>query len=104
MEHLRVHKIALGTPYAEDTSLKGKAHLVTIFEGLKRHFHREGVELDWVLYSSYDALVTAFVAGEVDLAWNGPLAYVKIRRALAEPCRVVAMRDIDVGYTTQSAA
>ena len=78
--------------------------VVTIFEGLKRHFHREGVELDWVLYSNYDALVTAFVAGEVDLAWNGPLAYVKIRRALAEPCRVVAMRDIDVGYTTQSAA
>jgi ABC-type phosphate/phosphonate transport system substrate-binding protein len=76
-------------------------YVVTIFEGLKRHFHREGVELDWVLYSNYDALVTAFVTGEVDLAWNGPLAYVKIRRALAEPCRVVAMRDIDVGYTTQ---
>src|SRR5207244_7068626 len=72
-----------------------------IFEVLKRHFHREGVELDWVLYSNYDALVTAFVTGEVDLAWNGPLAYVKIRRALAEPCRVVAMRDIDVGFTTQ---
>src|SRR5207244_8488186 len=72
-----------------------------IFEVLKRHFHREGVELDWVLYSNYDALVTAFVTGEVELAWNGPLAYVKIRRALAEPCRVVAMRDIDVGYTTQ---
>src|SRR2546425_356973 len=72
-------------------------YVVTIFEGLKRHFHREGVELDWVLYSNYDALVTAFVTGEVDLAWNGPLAYVKIRRALAEPCRVVAMRDIDVG-------
>ena len=76
-------------------------YVVTIFEGLKRHFHREGVELDWVLYSNYDALVTAFVTREVDLAWNGPLAYVKIRRALAEPCRVVAMRDIDVGYTTQ---
>jgi phosphonate transport system substrate-binding protein len=76
-------------------------YVVTIFEGLKRHFHHEGVELDWVLYSNYDALVTAFVTGEVDLAWNGPLAYVKIRRVLAEPCRVVAMRDIDVGYTTQ---
>ena len=75
--------------------------VVTIFEGLKRHFHREGVELDWVLYSNYDALVTAFVKGDVELAWNGPLAYVKIRRALAEPCRVVAMRDIDVGFTTQ---
>ena len=31
--------------------------VVTIFEGLKRHFHREGVELDWVLYSNYDALL-----------------------------------------------
>src|SRR5262249_59217397 len=61
-------------------------YVVTIFEGLKRHFHRQGVELDWVLYSSWDALVTAFVTGEVDLAWNGPLAYVKIRRALVEPC------------------
>jgi phosphate/phosphite/phosphonate ABC transporter binding protein len=76
-------------------------YVVTIFEGIKRHFHRQGVELDWVLYSNYDALVTAFVSGEVDLAWNGPLAYVKIRRALAEPCKVVAMRDIDRGYTTQ---
>ncbi len=27
LEHLGVHKVALGTPYAEDTSLKGKAHL-----------------------------------------------------------------------------
>jgi ABC-type phosphate/phosphonate transport system substrate-binding protein len=76
-------------------------YVVTIFEGIKRHFHRQGVELDWVLYSNWDALVQAFVSGEVDLAWNGPLAYVKIRRALAEPCKVVAMRDIDVGFTTQ---
>ena len=75
--------------------------VVTIFEGIKRHFHRQGVELDWVLYSNYDALVDAFVSGEIDLAWNGPLAYVKIRRALDEPCKVVAMRDTDVGFTTQ---
>jgi maleate isomerase len=27
LEHLGVHKIALGTPYAEETSRKGKAHL-----------------------------------------------------------------------------
>lgn len=76
-------------------------YVVTIFEGIKRHFHQQGVALDWVLYSNYDALVTAFVSGEVDLAWNGPLAYVKIRRALTAPCKVVAMRDTDVGLTTQ---
>jgi ABC-type phosphate/phosphonate transport system substrate-binding protein len=76
-------------------------YVVTIFEGIKRHFHRQHIALDWVLYSNYDALVTAFVNGEVELAWNGPLAYVKIRRMLTEPCKVVAMRDTDVDFTTE---
>jgi phosphonate transport system substrate-binding protein len=34
------------------------------------------------------------------LAWNGPLGYVKIRRLLDEPCNVIAMRDVDIGFTT----
>ncbi|MGH8060301.1 MAG: phosphate/phosphite/phosphonate ABC transporter substrate-binding protein [Candidatus Entotheonellia bacterium] len=75
-------------------------HVVTIFEGIKKHFARQRVPLDWVLYSNYDALVEAFVHKEVDLAWNGPLAYVKIRRRMPEGCRVVAMRDMDVNFTT----
>jgi ABC-type phosphate/phosphonate transport system substrate-binding protein len=76
-------------------------YVVTIFEGIKKHFNRMDVALDWVLYSNYDALVEAFVRGEVDLAWNGPLAYVKIRRRLPDGSRVVAMRDMDVNFTTQ---
>jgi phosphate/phosphite/phosphonate ABC transporter binding protein len=75
-------------------------YVVTIFEGIKKHFQSQKIDLDWVLYSNYDALVEAFVSREVDLAWNGPLAYVKIRRRLTAPCKVVAMRDIDVGFTT----
>lgn len=76
-------------------------YVVTVFEGIKKHFNRQGVPLDWVLYSNYDALVEAFVRREVDLAWNGPLAYVKIRRRLPDGARVVAMRDIDIHFTTQ---
>ena len=76
-------------------------YVVTIFEGIKKHFNRMDVPLDWVLYSNYDALVEAFVRGEVDLAWNGPLAYVKIRRRLPDGSRVVAMRDMDINFTTQ---
>ena len=37
---------------------------------------------------------------EIDLAWNAPLAYVKIKRRLQKPCHVVAMRDVDVNFTT----
>jgi phosphate/phosphite/phosphonate ABC transporter binding protein len=76
-------------------------YVVTIFEGIKKHFNRMDVTLDWVLNSNYDALVEAFVRGEVDLAWNGPLAYVKIRRRLPDGARVVAMRDMDMNFTTQ---
>ena len=30
---------------------------VGIFRGLQAHFLRHGIELDWVIYSNYDALV-----------------------------------------------
>jgi ABC-type phosphate/phosphonate transport system substrate-binding protein len=70
------------------------------FPAIKHHFQQQGLELDWVLYSSWDALVEAFVRREVDVAWNGPLAYLKIKRRLDDPCQVVAMRDIDVDLAT----
>ncbi len=70
------------------------------FPAIQKHFQKHGLELDWVLYSSWDALVDAFVKREVDLAWNGPLAYVKIKKRLDQPCQVVAMRDVDVNVVT----
>lgn len=72
-----------------------------VFQGLEELFHRRGIDLDWVLYSDYDAMVDAFVKGDLDLAWNGPLGYVKIKRLLDEPCRVIAMRDVDIDFVTQ---
>jgi ABC-type phosphate/phosphonate transport system substrate-binding protein len=74
---------------------------ISVFRGFQAHFLRHGIELDWVLYSDYDALVEAFVRREIDLAWNAPLAYVKIKRRLQkDPCQVVAMRDVDINFTT----
>ncbi len=70
------------------------------FQGLETHFKRLGIDMDWVLYSDDEAVVDAFVAGEIDLAWNGPLNYVKMKSQLAEPCRVVAMRDVDFDFVT----
>ena len=77
------------------------APYIPIFEGIRNHFLRHDIDLDWVLYRDWDALVDAFVSGEVDLAWNGPLAYVKIKHRLSTPCQVVAMRDTDVDFATQ---
>jgi phosphonate transport system substrate-binding protein len=74
---------------------------ISVFRGLQTHFLQQGIDLDWVLYADYDALVEAFVKREIDLAWNAPLAYVKIKHRLNDPCQVVAMRDVDVNFTTQ---
>jgi ABC-type phosphate/phosphonate transport system substrate-binding protein len=45
-------------------------------------------------------MVDAFVKGDIDVAWNGPLGYVKIKRLLEDSCHVIAMRDVDIGFTT----
>ncbi len=74
---------------------------IAAFEGIQKYCEGRGIDIDWVLYSGYDALVDAFVTKEIDIAWNGPLSYVKIRRRLEDPCQVVLMRDVDVDFTTQ---
>ena len=71
-----------------------------VFQGLEVLFRRRGIDLDWVLYSDYDVMVDAFAKGDIDIAWNGPLGYVKIKRLLEDDCRVIAMRDVDLGFTT----
>lgn len=75
------------------------SHMV-VFQGLQKYLQDRGVDVDWVLYSGYDALVDAFVSREIDIAWNGPLSYVKIQRLLDAPSRVLAMRDVDVDFRT----
>ena len=73
---------------------------MSAFRGIETHFKRQGIDIDWVMYSDDQAVVDAFIAGEIDLAWNGPLGYVKIKRQAADACRVIAMRDVDVNFTT----
>ncbi|MYC31748.1 MAG: phosphate/phosphite/phosphonate ABC transporter substrate-binding protein [Chloroflexi bacterium] len=76
------------------------AHL-DLCRALETVFRRNGVEFDWVLYSGYDEMVDAFLRGEINLAWNGPLSHVKMRRAMADGAPVLALRDVDVGFTTR---
>ncbi len=77
--------------------------VVTIWEGFKDWFAGQGLHFDYVLYSNYDALVEALVAGQLDVAWNSPLAWVRaerLARARGEEVRAVAMRDSDCDLTS----
>ncbi len=75
--------------------------VVTIWEGFKEYFAKHGVEIDYVLYSTYDAQVDANLSGDVDVAWNSPLAWVKSQIVSRGACRAIAMRDSDRDLTTK---
>lgn len=72
--------------------------VVTIWEGFKAFFQARGLDFDYQLFSNYERQVEAQFEGQIDLAWNSPLAWVRARRmAAARGCTVsaVAMRDTD---------
>jgi ABC-type phosphate/phosphonate transport system substrate-binding protein len=72
--------------------------VVTIWEGFTAWFVEHGLRFDYVLYSNYERLVEALLAGHVDIAWNSALAWVRTRRLAAARglgVRAVAMRDTD---------
>ena len=72
--------------------------VVTIWDGFQRFFAAAGLPFDYVLTTSYERLVDMSLAGEVDVAWNSPLAWLqveRIARARGRTARAVAMRDTD---------
>jgi phosphonate transport system substrate-binding protein len=77
--------------------------VVTIWEGFKGWFAEHDLAFDYVLYSGYESQVEAHLDGDVDIAWNSPLAWVRTRRlaeAAGRSARVVAMRDTDHDLTS----
>jgi len=75
--------------------------VVTIWEGIKEYFAARAIAMDFVLFSNYDAQVDALLDGWIDIAWNTNLAYIKVYRRTRGNCGVLAMRDVDVGFTTK---
>jgi phosphonate transport system substrate-binding protein len=75
--------------------------VVTIWEGFKAYFDRQGFATDFVLYSNYDAQVDANLEGEIDIAWNSPLAWVKSQLLTGGRCHALVMRDSDRALTSK---
>jgi ABC-type phosphate/phosphonate transport system substrate-binding protein len=77
--------------------------VVTIWEGFRRYFRKNGLDFDFVLYSNYERQVEAHLAGHFHIAWNSPLAWIEAERAArarGRQARVIAMRDTDQDLTS----
>jgi phosphonate transport system substrate-binding protein len=74
--------------------------VVTVWEDFRPYFVERGLDVDYVLYSNYERLVDALVAGHVDIAWNTNTAYVQAQARLGGKALVLGMRDVDADYAT----
>jgi phosphate/phosphite/phosphonate ABC transporter binding protein len=74
--------------------------VVPIWEGMRDYFLEVGLPIDYVLYSNYDRQVEALLRREIDIAWNTNLAWVKVHQQTNGTCRALAMRDVDVRFTS----
>lgn len=74
------------------------ANVVPIWDGLRDYFHGEGVDMDYVLFSNYERQVDALLAGQIAVAWNTNLAWVRTVGLTQGRCRALAMRDIDLSF------
>lgn len=89
----------------DDTILLGAvaydAKVVPIWEGIRDHFQAEGVAMDFVLFSNYERQVEALLAGHIDVAWNTPLAHVRVKDRTGGRSLALAMRDTDRDFRSR---
>lgn len=77
--------------------------VVTIWEGFKDYFEKQGMPIDYLLFSNYETQVEALFNGQIDSAWNSPLAALRAERmgrSFNQPVHYGPMRDSDQNLTS----
>src|SRR5882672_5378210 len=69
--------------------------VLTIWEGIREHFHEQGAPMDFALFSNYERQVEELLEGHIDIAWNTPLAHVRVRQRTRGESLSLGMRDSD---------
>jgi phosphonate transport system substrate-binding protein len=92
--HLERRSLLVGSVcYSESTA--------SIWKGIMRHFARRGLDVETILFSSYERMNAQLLAGAIHIAWNGPLAHARmIRFAGAAEVLALGMRDSDRDFSS----
>jgi ABC-type phosphate/phosphonate transport system substrate-binding protein len=69
--------------------------VVPIWEGMREVFRAASAPLDFALFSNYERQVEALLRGHIDIAWDTPLAHVRVQRRTEGRALSLAMRDSD---------
>lgn len=77
--------------------------VITIWEGFREWFRGQGLDFDFVLYSTYERQVEGLFRGEHEVSWNSPLAWIqaeRVARRRGRVARALAMRNTDCDLTS----
>jgi phosphonate transport system substrate-binding protein len=69
--------------------------VVTIWEGIRQYFRDSGLDFDFVLFGNYERQVESLLRGFIDIAWNTPLAHVRVKQRTDGLSQSLGMRDSD---------
>jgi len=67
----------------------------SIWEIIRKFFESHGVPIEVQLFDNYEIQNAALMAGDIDIAWNSPLAWLDLQHSSGDTCRAIAMRDTD---------
>jgi phosphonate transport system substrate-binding protein len=74
---------------------------VSVIWNIIRDFYEANdCSMDVEFYADYALQVDALVRGDIDIAWNSPLAWLDAQRRTRGSCRAIAMRDTDRDRTS----
>jgi phosphonate transport system substrate-binding protein len=75
--------------------------VLAFWEGMREYFRAQGVPLEFALFSSYERQVESLLGGHIDVAYNSPLAHVRVKRRADGRILVLGMRDVDRDFQTK---
>ncbi|EKX53080.1 hypothetical protein GUITHDRAFT_150518 [Guillardia theta CCMP2712] len=62
---------------------------------MKQYFASKNMNVDYILFTSYEAQVEALMNKQIDIAWNGPLAHCRVKQRTNNASLSLGMRDCD---------
>ena len=72
--------------------------IVTIWDIIRDYFNDNGVRLDYVLFSNYEAQIEYLLSGKIDIAWNTNVAWVRTYELSNHQAKALVMRDTDIDF------
>lgn len=72
-----------------------------VFDAMKRDFERHGQPFEYTLYMDYHKLIDALLTGEVDIAWNTPMAHARAMILTDGKVLGPIARDVDIQYSAE---